>query len=373
MHIIFVRLIVSLGVLCCVQALPAADKFIPLGFLEGGKSSSAMGVSLGGKVVCGTSGSDKNQQTFRWTEETGMVGLGSLGGPVPGGTSNWSAAFGISDDGTTIVGATTSTKNKVPKSAIPLDGYRWTAQDGMVALDENVFLWPKMKISAHGDVVSCNLRRAARRQRVAWTSTQGIIPAPDTLNGERSGAVGGVSANGKVIFGTLGKRREAFAWHSTGNVIWLGDLPGGKFQSAAWDASASGHVIVGTSSSDKGFEAYVWTQKDGMKGLGDLPGGEYNSEARAVSNDGRTIVGLGTTGEVRLQNGTMQRKQEAFIWTAETGMQNLREVMTRRGLDLSNWTLSDVMDISGDGKAIVGWGLNPMGKTEAWLILLDVE
>ena len=180
MHSFFVRLIVSLGVLCCVQALPAADKFIPLGFLEGGKSSRAMGVSLGGKVVCGTTGSGNNQQTFRWTEETGMVGLGSMGGPAPGGTRNWSAAFGISDDGTTIVGLTT-TKNKSPSR---YDGYRWTAQDGMVALDRNVPLTPRLKISARGDVVECAIKDNRKKypvRLVAWTSTRGIITAPDTL------------------------------------------------------------------------------------------------------------------------------------------------------------------------------------------------
>lgn len=40
------------------------------------------------------------------------------------------------------------------------------------------------------------------------------------------------------------------------------------------------------------------------------------------------------------------------------------------GLDLNGWTLQVLTDITADGRAIVGYGVNPGGKTEAFLVRL---
>ncbi|MCA2665657.1 MAG: hypothetical protein IM486_14370 [Microcystis sp. M114S2] len=75
---------------------------VGLGDLPGGIfNSSATAVSANGSIVVGRGGviSVNNSEAFRWTQATGMVGLGDL----PGGSFN-SIAWGVSADGSVVVG-----------------------------------------------------------------------------------------------------------------------------------------------------------------------------------------------------------------------------------------------------------------------------
>jgi uncharacterized membrane protein len=55
-------------------------------------------------------------------------------------------------------------------------------------------------------------------------------------------------------------------------------------------------TIVGKMDSARGpFEAGRWTAAEGWTGLGDLPGGDFISQALDVSGDGRVIVGWGSS------------------------------------------------------------------------------
>lgn len=66
-----------------------SDGMKGVGFLPGGAYSEAYGVSTDGSVVVGRSGSSSGTQAFRWTQAGGVVGLGFL----PGGT--YSQAYGV--------------------------------------------------------------------------------------------------------------------------------------------------------------------------------------------------------------------------------------------------------------------------------------
>jgi probable HAF family extracellular repeat protein len=89
-----------------------------LGDLAGGAFESfAFGISLDGSVIVGQSASASGREAFRWTEATGMVGLGDL----PGGIFR-SIASDISADGSVIVG---SANSGVAQAVL------WTETDGM--------------------------------------------------------------------------------------------------------------------------------------------------------------------------------------------------------------------------------------------------
>jgi probable HAF family extracellular repeat protein len=103
-------------------------------------------------------------------------------------------------------------------------------------------------------------------------------------------------------------------------------------------------------------------QAASFQGLGDLAGGSFYSGASGVSADGSVVVGYGNS-----ESGT-----EAFIWDSTKGMQSLYTVLTGYGIDLTGWTLSSAMDISDDGKTIVGYGYNPDGNMEAWIADLHI-
>ena len=85
--------------------------------------------------------------------------------------------------------------------------------------------------------------------------------------------------------------------------------------------------------------------------------GEFASTAFAVSGDGKTIV-----GQACGPNGP-----EAFVWTAEQGMQSLRTLLGDNPV-AAGWRLSKARDVSDDGTIVVGTGFNPREETAAWLI-----
>jgi probable HAF family extracellular repeat protein len=126
----------------------------------------------------------------------------------------------------------------------------------------------------------------------------------------------------------------------------------------ASDVSELGLVVVGQSSS----QAARW-HGGSVTLLGDLPGGDEVSWALAVSDAGHVIAGWGKT----------IAGQEAFLWTAESGMQRLADVLTDHGLDLSGWTLEQATGLSASGRTIVGWGTNPSGDTEGFVATLPAR
>jgi probable HAF family extracellular repeat protein len=156
----------------------------------------------------------------------------------------------------------------------------------------------------------------------------------------------------------------------TTGMIGLGDLPGGNFDSTAWSVSADGLVIVGTSESAASapyHEAFRWTAEEGMVGLGNLPETLFQSVANAVSEDGSIIVGSSCLSPP----GPLCFDRAPIIWDAAHGMRNLRDVLSNGyGLDLGGWTLGAARGLSADGLTIVGYGVNPNGDAEAWLLRL---
>ena len=108
--------------------------------------------------------------------------------------------------------------------------------------------------------------------------------------------------------------------------------------SIALGVSGDGSVIVGESNSASGNEAFRWTAASGMVGLGELPGGNFASTAFGVSGDGAVVVGQDSTATAFL---------EAFRWTQSGGMVGLGQLP-----DIGFW--STALAVSADGSTIVG-------------------
>jgi uncharacterized membrane protein len=146
-------------------------------------------------------------------------------------------------------------------------------------------------------------------------------------------------------------------------------LPGGRTDSVAWAVSSDGTTVVGAGDLDGPRfccgQAFRWTDEGGMQALGDLPGGYLSSKAEAVSADGSIIVGIGSVSVF---------EHRAFIWDQSHGLRELQHVLaTDYGLELDGWTLTSAQDISADGRTIVGYGENPLGRREAWIVVLVPE
>src|SRR5262245_20825156 len=103
--------------------------FEGLGFLDPNNFGPviAYGISADGRIVVGESNSLQGFQAFRWEASTGTVGLGAF--PNPGGLPS-SSARACSSDGSVIVGSS-ARPDSLNEDGSP---FRWTAQTGLVWL-----------------------------------------------------------------------------------------------------------------------------------------------------------------------------------------------------------------------------------------------
>jgi probable HAF family extracellular repeat protein len=319
--------------------------------LGSGTNGRALGVSAYGTAICGTVRDQSTQvlTAFRWTAGEGRRDLGYL---PPG--LRYSAAFGISDDGETVVGQ--------GLSPLGFEAFHWTKATGMTALGDlpgGAHNAAAYAVSGNGLVVVGCGASGNGREAFRWSPLDGWTGLGDLAGGGFESAATGVSFDGAVVvgYGTREAGPEAFVWSGGTGMVGLGFLPGGHV-SGARAVSRIGQVVVGWSDSENGTLAFRWTQSEGMLALGDLPGGDVYSTATGVSMDGSTVVGTSSTSE----------GMEAFIWEAESGMRRVQDVlMFEYGLALSGWRLTTVQAISADGRTLIGMGINPSGRLESWV------
>ena len=365
---VLVGAVVVLVCICIKTSLATTASFQRLGGLPSDGTpydvSRAFGISADGSVVVGegywVSGGQAHGEAFRWAESEGMQALGDLAG---GGFS--SSAYAVSANGSVIVGIGSN-------SAGLTEAFRWTSSGGMVGLGDlpdGIFTSYGNDVSADGSVVVGRGTSTSGAEAFHWTNGDGMVGLGDLSGGGFDSRAWGVSADGSVVVGrgAFTSGSEAFRWTASTGMIGLGDLPGGEIFSRAHAVSADGRIIVGVSDSILGDsrEAFRWTESGGMQGLGDLPGGDFYSWADDVSNDGSVVVGYSITSG---QWSKSSQVNEAFIWNPEQGMRNLKNILENDfELDLTGWTLNRATGISDDGLTIVGYGINPDGYAEGWI------
>ncbi|MEM6798055.1 MAG: PEP-CTERM sorting domain-containing protein [Planctomycetota bacterium] len=312
-----------------------ADGMVGLGDLPGGViSSRANGVSGDGSVIVGRGASFAGDQAFSWTDSGGMSGLGDLGGGAI-----FSEANDVSADGRVIVGASESTGG--------LEAFQYVSGSGagMVGLGDlpgGTFRSIANAISDDGLVI------------VGRSDSSLTDPGPGLLFDEAfrdpifSGSLTGL--------GTLG----ASPFLSDGNG------------SSATAVSADGSVIVGwTTFNVLFFTAFRWTEADGMQPI--LGGDDITLSAvpQDITADGSIVVGTYNDSSAYEIGLDTTGNPEAFIWSDALGALNLQEHLEDAyGLLLPDWTLESATGISDDGMVITGYGINPDGNREAWVVNL---
>jgi len=283
----------------------------PLGHLPGAAFlSEAYAVSSDGLVVVGDSRSDLSLSggAFRWTQAEGMTALGDL----PGGTPDFpSRATGASADGSVIVGIGNYSPGGGP---MPVAGeaLRWTEPKTIMGLGDvlgGTGVSRAFGVSADGSVIVGKGNAAASFQvedlgvAFRWTSGEGMVPLGFLPGGSDLSAATAVSADGSVVVGYsrsgMGVSGEAFRWTAAKKMVGLGylNLVPHWNESHATGVSGDGSVVVGGSDG----AAFLWTAEGGMrrvsKVLADDLGldltGWVLQEATGVSDDGNTVVGWG--------------------------------------------------------------------------------
>jgi len=350
----FLHLPAATGITALITALMTpliqAATFTPLGGLssEFFIESKALGISGNGSVVVGYSDSNLPtgtvREAFYWTKNGGMTGLGDLNGG-----EFYSVANAASSDGSVIVGEARSSTGEV--------AFRWTSATGMSGFGSRS---SANDVSADGSVVVGWKEGLSNFEAFRWTEGTGMVGL-GTVNGAVQSLAEAVSADGQTVVGRTDT--EGFRWTAATGMSGLGDL-GGSLPypvSEAYGISANGSVIVGGArNAIDSDEAFRWNEIGGMEGLGILPGQDFNAAADA-SADGSIIVGLpgNFTGG------------EASIWDESSGLRSVQAVLESDfNLDLTGWVLIAATAISDDGNIIVGFGTNPDGLTEGWVVNL---
>jgi uncharacterized membrane protein len=356
------RRILVLSLVSLLGAEARAQSFQGIGDLAGGAfDSGAYGISADGTTVVGRSRTAAGYEAARWRAGS-LISLGDLaGGSVD------AYAIAASFDGSIIVGTGTSATVHRP--------LRW---DGLALAQ-----LPQVAGFSGGGVaagISANGRTIIGYDTdgdttgygnvTAYRIDDGVITGLPFQNGSQvdSAPQGSPSADGRVLTGRIhnGSLYQACSWTDT-TLTQLPTLAGGTNYSQGYSVSADGLVIVGVSGSGAanggGFsgEACRWVGGQ-PAGLGDLPGGSYAGIALQCNHDGSLIVGYSNTGS----------GDRAFIWDATNGMRDLKSVLTADyGLNLGTWELLSANAITPDGSVIVGSGTNPSGDSEGWIARLS--
>lgn len=352
--LISISLLASLFV-CAPEAAAAQPGFMGLG----GFLSEAYAVSADGSTVVGQVASS-GYEAFRWTAETGMVGLGTL--PAGGSTT----AYNISADGSVIVGI-----NNFGGS--DHEAFRWTEAEGMIGLGDlpgGLMFSEARGVSGDGSVIVGIGHTATGPEAFRWTALDGMVGLGDLDGGDFESEAYGVSDDGLVIvgMGQTAAGSDAFRWTVAGGMQALGAPPTmPEPDNAGYAATPDGALVVGASRATSGgiLEGFRWSEGEGLVALGDAFGGTVGtamSRALDVSADGSIIVG---------DSSRSFFAPEALIWDATHGTRNLQAVLTTEyGFDLTGWTLQRATGVSADGQTIVGYGVNPDGNREAWIAVV---
>jgi uncharacterized membrane protein len=319
-----------------------------------------------------------------WTESFGFLPIG--------GSASY--AHDLSADGTAVTGTTCEffvdqTTGEPFEVERP---YHWTETGGLFVLGHR---GEGFGISADGNVIAGygplrNDDGSFSNQAFRWTP--GLTP-PDVA--EVLGFIGtselpsvseayDISANGEVIVGAYirneeGAIVEGFRWTEQNGFEGLGHLA--DFPSFVFDVSDDGNVIVGEQ----------WLSESGILD------GDFNDNFSVEQGDlDLVLLNWGEDGTTPpdgwtkdLPSGNIDQAEldgvllnwgesgpniDATIWDPVNGLRNLKTVLVEEldlGEDLEGWSLIRGNGISADGLTIVGFGINPEGNQEGFVVTLD--
>ncbi|MEZ6016559.1 MAG: hypothetical protein R3F49_15690 [Planctomycetota bacterium] len=255
---------------------------------------------------------------------------------------------------------------------------------------------------------------ASGRQTLATPPNGSGLAVATAISGDGQFVVGAFEPAG--VFNAYTEAYLACRWTAQGQALPLGQLPGGEASSVAVAISDDGAVVVGNDSValvgngygvwsiDGGF---VWTAATGIQAI-TQPAEDFL--ARDVSGDGQVIVGSGRgpasgAPSVALRRVAGQPIEElvspqgtsfclatnldgtviigyvtggavspytsytgTFVWVEGQGAFALADYLTARGAVLpASYTLTRALQISADGSAILGLGLDAANVQHVWL------
>lgn len=247
------------------------------------ESTGATAVGNNGTVAGNSYGPWSVNRGFVWTERTGLIDLGTLGGST-------TRVRAISPNGAFVVGESSLAGEAV------VHAFVWTGTRGMIDMGTLGGRWSYAEaVNDAGKVVGwSSLGTGNAEHAFAWTESHGIVdlsaPSSETT---RATAVNshGVVAGVRYVAATTDPRvraSNACMWTGEGEMIAVGTL-GGRF---SWPLGISNNrTMVGLSEMVNGStHAFAWSRSHGMV---DLSAAESAyGVAQSVSANGEWAAGV---------------------------------------------------------------------------------
>ena len=286
-------------------------------------------------------GNVANSFHIKWTETGGAVSLGELlSGDFISGWTN------ISSDGKYISGTMTNPASGMDEMArFDVDTNQWKFLGGLAA-GSGVTKSSAWGMTSDGSsVVGLGYVSGMEAHAIKWSEATGVIDLGSTVAASSSRA-NSINDDGTVVVGWQDNdfgEREGVYWKN-GTQVALKDGDGNPTGEAV-AVTPDGNTIVGFT-----FEnPFIWNSTTGYTKI-THPNLDYNGGAVAVTDDGKKVVGyFRPFGPALLGEG--------FIYTQEGGRVNLNDYVTSLGYDTMGFNFSLPLGISPNGKYIVGIGV----------------
>jgi probable HAF family extracellular repeat protein len=184
----------------------------------------------------------------------------------------------------------------------------------------------------------------------AFVYGNGMVNDLGTLGGGNSGACQ-INNNGQIVgySNPTGSTFNHAFLYSNGTMQDLGTLGGDS--SIAYGINNGGQVVGVADNADGSSSAFLYSN-GAMQNLGNLGGGSY-SEAFGINNSSQIV------GDTYDSNGD----QHAFLYSGGV-MKDLNSLVIPAN---SGWVFQQANAINDAGQ-IVGYGINPAGQTDAFLL-----
>jgi probable HAF family extracellular repeat protein len=206
---------------------------VDLGLVDGAYGSGgAAAVNDNGQVVGTNFMTSGDTHAFSWTQDGGMIDLGTLGG----GRSD---AYAVSDSGH-VVGASFIANGDTR-------AFSWTQAGGMVDLGTLGGFWSAaIAVNASGQVVGTTLTAAPQNRAFSWTQAEGMVEL-GTLGG-KTGTASDINDAGQVIGSSTNADEHVHAtlWNPAGDDTTPPkiDVPSGLTADATGPAGAAVTYMV---------------------------------------------------------------------------------------------------------------------------------
>jgi uncharacterized membrane protein len=345
-------------------AHPAAHAavFRTLPDLPGGDTGSvAWGLSRDGSTVVGSS-YDAGGLIAAYWNTTGVHAIDT----DPSGARPF-AAFAASGDGGTIVGGIAPGVRAFAWKAAPGgDGFR---THRLPELAGATFLNSRAQdVDDSGRYVVGYSHTPESRpgnlriQAVTW-DTQTASPAArglgylDPAALPSSNAVS-ISGDGATIVGDARGIGTIvpFSVPRQGGAMTPLDVAVASTTDAIAAANFDGTVVVGRLAG----HGFVWT---GEVSLLEALGDNWTAGALAVSDNGSVVVGSAQT--------LTFDESAAVVWDVDGRVRRLDDMLTTDWhIDLTGWQLTSATGVSGDGQTIAGYGINPAGQQQGFVVTI---